>query len=788
MRSLAIWWLAISSLGWVTWPLLASVFRRVPGRGYAYARAFGLLLLSYTFWLLGMLGVLANNTVAVWCVAGVLAFVGAISWVRRRVELVEFVRQEWRYILTAELLFALVCVLYALHKSYDPAIDHTEEPMDFAFLNGILRSPRMPPNDPWLSGFSISYYYFGYLTVAMLVRLTGLPSGVGYNLGLAHTLALTVVGGYGLIYDLVRMGGGAARPQRGFRRASLFGIVGGVAIGIAGNLEGILELLGARGLGPDALYRWIGVQGLSRASPGDSWLPVGHWWWWRASRVIKDLNILGKNPTVITEFPAFSFVLGDLHPHVMALPYVLMALGLASQLYAVGRAGLTADAWRRPRYWALPLIFGALGFLNSWDLPTYLVVGILAFCVGRWQGAPGWRAWVKECAIFSLCLVLLSVALYIPFYLRLHSQAEGIGVAYYAKTPLKQYLLIFGLWLLPILADDLPSFLERMHPVGETTRSGPGIRGRLFLAAWLVVFLVPWGVTALLGGWGRMLLGLIPLVTTGPWLLLLQSGILAMLLLDLWAILQNTESGQSAGRLLSRILVLVGIGLTYVTEFIYLRDLFDTRMNTVFKVYYQAWVLLGTGAALAAYRLWREGGWRRTVSCFSGLLLCACLYYPIAAVYTKAGGYRGQATLDGTFFLRGESPDEYGAYLWLNAHAQPGDVLAEASGEEYDASTSRLSAWTGVPTILGWAGHEVQWRGDDEQVLARLSDVEKIYSSPHREDVLAVLHEYGVTYLYVGRYEGRKYSVDAQRLDWYDSFLETCYAEGDIRLYQIPSR
>jgi uncharacterized membrane protein len=236
-------------------------------------------------------------------------------------------------------------------------------------------------------------------------------------------------------------------------------------------------------------------------------------------------------------------------------------------------------------------------------------------------------------------------------------------------------------------------------------------------------------------------------------------------------------------------LVLVGLGLTYATEFFYLRDLFDTRMNTVFKFYYQAWVLLGLGGVLAAYRLWRSGGWQRGLyTVYGALLLCVCLYYPLAAAYTRGDGYRGPPSLDATAFLKSDSPAEYGAYAWLRQHARLGDVLVEAAGEDFVADHDRLSSWTGVPAILGWPGHEEQWRGDDVEIRKRLLDLDTIYTSAQADEILRTLHQYSVTYLYIGPYEREKYRISSGRLEWYASFLETVYAEEDIRLYRLPER
>jgi len=110
----------------------------------------------------------------------------------------------------------------------------------------------------------------------------------------------------------------------------------------------------------------------------------------------------------------------------------------------------------------------------------------------------------------------------------------------------------------------------------------------------------------------------------------------------------------------------------------------------------------------------------------------------------------------------------------------------EAAGDDFFPSHNRLSSWTGVPTILGWVGHEAQWQGSDEEILLRLPDLDVIYASPDREQVMSALRRYRATYLYVGEHEREKHSIEASRLDWYASFLELAYAEGDVRLYRVP--
>jgi YYY domain-containing protein len=771
-RAVGSWWLAHTLIGWLAWPLAAQLGRHTPGRGYVYARPVGLVTLGYVYWLLGIAGLVPNRAEALWAVTAALAVMGLSMWARQGGELVQTLRNAWRQLLAMEILFAATLLLYAAHRAYDPAIAHTEQPMDFAFLNALLRSPRLPPNDPWLAGFPISYYYFGHLTVAILARLTGLPAGIAYNLGLAHTLALGVVGGYGLIHALV------LRQGERQTRATAWGIAGGLALMLAGNWEGLCEALRARGWGADAFYRWLAVPGLAEARPTGAWLPAGTWWW-RASRVFQDANPLGRTPTVITEFPAFSFILGDLHPHVMALPYVLLALSLALELYHAGQEGEVRAWWRQARFWLLPLFLGSLGMINSWDLPTFLVANLLALCLGLWRRGLSWRAWPRSAGTLILWLVLGSVAYFLPFYRGLSSQAQGIGLAYYAKTPLRHYMLCFGPWLVPLFWAAIAHLGERRR------RPQAALPARTLVRLWLGIVLSPWLITLLLGGWGRTLWSLVALARSGPWTLLVQSALLA-LACDAVILSLRAEAPHRPAQILAPAFALLGLALTYGCEFLYLDDFFATRMNTVFKLYYQAWVLLGSAALATLAQFMEAGGWQRLAAWGSAALLLATLYYPLAAAYTVAEGYGGAPTLDGTEYLRRVSPAEYGAWRWLEEHATGQDIIAESPGEDYHPAHNRLSAWSGVPTILGWPGHEVQWRGGDAEVRRRIEALATIYTDPSAERILATLRAYQATYLFIGPYERKHYGLDTARVAWYETFLQPVYAQEEIRLYRLP--
>ena len=345
MYDALIWLLGIEILGLIALPFAFSLFRRLPDRGLIFSKLLGLLLSSYILWILGLTHILPNAQYTIIAVLGVLALISLLMWRRNLPEIISFLRRERAALLTAELVFLGVYFLWLLVVSSSPAINHTEKPMDFAFLNSILRSTYFPPEDPWLAGHSISYYYFGHFMMASLTKLTAIPSSISYNLSIALIPALLSAGAFSLVYNLIRLSGAQVKS------AVLFALAAPIFIVLIGNLEGILEFVSAQGWGSDGFWEWVSIKGLEGTQGADSSVfPTDRWWWWRATRVI-DTVVDGRSlDYTITEFPFFSFLLGDLHPHVSALPFLVMnlalGLNLSSPVRSWGLAGFAGTPGR----------------------------------------------------------------------------------------------------------------------------------------------------------------------------------------------------------------------------------------------------------------------------------------------------------------------------------------------------------------------------------------------------------------------------------------------------------
>lgn len=810
------WWLIIELIGIAVLPMAYHFFRNLPDRGYAFAKPLGLLLIAYSCWLLTSFGFLSNTRGAV---LGVAVFVAVFCWVLLPnllvsqspiSDLFSWLSKNLSYIITVELVFTIAFFTWTIFRAYTPEITATEKPMEFAFLNGILQSDRFPPHDPWLAGYAISYYYFGYVIIAMLTLLSGVAPSIAFNLAIALLFALSAMGAFGLVYNLIRI----SQPRISESLNLFFPLFPSIFLVLIGNLEGFFEALHTRGLGTEGFWKWLDVKQLAEAPLSGSFVPTDNWWWWRASRVIHDV-VQGQTQEVIDEFPQFSFLLGDMHPHVLALPFALLAL--AAALNILNSKFTIQTSLDEKKSWSLgfgiwnlellflPLILGGLFFLNTWDILPHAFILTAAFGIARYRTETKWTPRVTSDLIFFIIgLGSLSVLLYFPFYLGFQSQAGGILPVLFVKTPLHQYLIMFGLFVFILVAFlakrfaeegslSLRDWIERAAPFTAIFVGFPILVALIGLMLFTFVPAVRDAAGSVLGNADNPLAAVIaaffsPLAAT-PWLFILLVVVLTVVLVLLRTFISSGTNFDSSA-VFVLVLMLTGFLLTYGVEFVFLRDTFNTRMNTVFKFYFQTWTLFSIAAGYGVYYLSSKlgvvarGAWFVVLT----LLLAASFVYPALAIPNRADSFNKAPTLDGLDWVRTSNPGDYAAIEWLRENAPRGSTIVEAVGGEYSYG-NRISMATGLSTPLGWFGHELQWRGntklfkDDAAGIDRAADIQRIYQSLDPQETLTLLDKYAIKFVVVGGTEKSQYGLTASQQNKFNRILKLVFENGDVRIY-----
>jgi len=764
------WLLIIEFLGLVAFPFTYVLFPVLKDRGYGFAKPLGLLMLAYPVWLLGSMQISAGARVMPILVLAALTIASALVARRKWPEMLEFFRRDRALVLSIEGVFLLFFLGFALLRAGVSAIGHTEQPMDLAFLNASMLASSFPPADPWLSGHGISYYYFGYLTLGLPGVIGGISSSVVYNLALVLLPAMSAAAMMSLVSTLVVRAGGSLKV------ALSLGALGAVILVVFGNLEGMFEMLHAWGIGSNGFWESVGIKGLETQSGGSTFFPSDGWWWWRSSRVIDTVVAGASLDFTIQEYPFFSTYLGDLHPHVMSIPFVLLFLAFSLNLLA-DKAPLTVT-WIRARWFTVTMIgltLGALGFINAWDLPVFfgVLVGVIAL---KAYGAlrDGWRRdYALGALILPAIVLFLAVVPYLPYYGSFSGQVKGIDAVSTPGTSVFHFTVVWGVFLAALAPFLLLSLM----------RWGQWLRARLTVYVAATLALAPvllWFAITLVRGDG----GQIPdrLFVALPLAL-----ILAMLLVRT---MQSSVNRDDLPSVFTFGTLAVGVALLMGSELFYVVDVFNSRMNTMFKLYYQAWALLAVATPVAIY-YWslaaaRGGLWTRRAGVSWGVVLglgaLGALYLPIGMAVTVGNTAGGVYTLDGAAFLNERASGEFAGIEWLKHNASANDAIVEAVGGDY-TEYGRVASFTGLPSVLNWTGHELQWRGSSELMDGRAEDVASVYQSEDATLVGSVLDRYDVRYVVFGSRERTKYQV--QSLDHLTPMLNSVFSQEDFTIYEV---
>jgi len=674
--------------------------------------------------------------------------------------------------------------------------------MELAFLNAVLRSPYMPPYDPWFAGGYINYYYYGYVIFGACIKLTGIVPGVAFNLAIPTLFALTFTSVVALVYS--------------FARSFPIALLGGYFAALIGNFDGILQLKD----------QFLSL--LAKLQPPN-------FDYWRSSRII---------PFTINEFPFWSFLFADLHPHVIDLPIAVLMLGVVGSLLLESDEQIAGSGEGKSRSILLYLLaaftFGTIACVNPWDVPVYallLGIALLLRVFQKRRGKP------KSELFFSLGSMLILVVslcglgylLYLPFYTTYQQlYVNGLGLVHQV-TDLNYYLTISGLWMFIALS----FFVFEFYRWGrDKWNSRAGIQEKNSLAIgglltrWISVYILICGIgvtiAALIGT--KILLTL--LICAGIFLFMVKlkdarfnftslQGTSTILEEEDTLVLETlTSTGEVQNKIVARsstfdtkalftyILLLAGLCISLGLEIVYVRDFLDggiyERMNTVFKFSMQAWLCFAIGGALAVQQLWSRlrGTVRKIWLVIFFLLVLGGSVFLVGGTASRIQDHQNwiaaqppvqsahyTPTLNGFAFIQAWYPGDARAIAWLNENIAGSPVILEAAAPVSYQWFNRVSIYTGLPDVLGWADHVGEQRYAD-QPLNRVTDIGIIYTTPDAVQAITLLRYYHVRYIYVGDLERQAYAQQSTSgLDKFDHMigdtLRIVYRAQGVTIYEV---
>jgi len=744
MRAAAAWYLVVQLLGVAAYRLTAPWMRGLPDHGYGASKTLGVFACGVVYWLGAATGILPLGTAGAMAAASVLI----VTACARSAPL-----PDRHVVLAIEIVFAVAFAGWCLVRATAPDVSHTEQPMDLMLLGAMTESRSFPPEDPWFAGYPVSYYYFGYWLQHTVARLARVPVSEAYNVAQACWFALLTTGSAAL--------GAALRSESATppRRASLFaGLLTAVAVACVSNLQPVVDAVGAAVAGrPSALASFDR---------------------WPATRMLHDRSVDGTSIPLITEFPAFSYLLGDNHPHLLAMPFVVVLV-------------LVTIAWLRARTtsvepWSwLCALGGAMAALNAWDLASVSLVIAGAVAVTTPESRPPWR---RMATAAGLCLVAL-----VPYGVTAQSQVQGVLPNLLHPTPLLSFLEMFGAPLSGVALLVVAAWLEappcrRVLASWTVTLMGGAVVWLAGAVAWVMTTSAgaAWWQQAADGRADAVAIATSRWFAGWPVLLAGLSGVAVTL--GLAAARRRRTAGTIDGATFALALAAVGLVLASLPELAYVRDAFDTRMNTVFKFYYQAWLFLSVAGVVGLWMTWRRGGaWRACAAITGTVIVGPGLVYPAVMLTADVRAHAGlTSTLDALAHIERGQPDIAAAIDWIRTNTRPGDRVAQAPGQSYRVEHAFVSTATGRPTLLGWEGHERQWRGGafDAMAAGRLDALEHIYRPRSASDLRAVLREWSIEVVCIGPIERARYPLSNGDEAVIASVMDLVFDRGTVRLYR----
>lgn len=675
------WWGTLFLVGAAVYPITKYLFGEWSDRGFLFTKAVGMALVTFLVYLLGITHIAPFTQMTVWAVLGILFLVGIPLYTRKKET------HTWRRaaLLGAEELFFFAAMLFwTWVKAHEPSLHNLEKFMDFGFTKSILDSRFFPAPDMWYAGYPINYYYFGHTVMAVLTRLSGIDLTYTFNLMLATIFSLSLTMSFAIGRELTKKIAG--------------GVLTAFLVTLAGNMQTIYAF--TQGYTGDAVKPFWQLFWPIR----DFWkdLPIGlnTYWYANATRFI---------PYTIHEFPSYSFVVSDVHGHVLSIPFVLLAIALLFKFWADKKIHFGSLVF-------YGFLSGVLLMTNALDGPIYFGLLTVVLIVSKWDRKDKWVIWGKEIGVTLAAAAITSL----PFLLHFKSFVSGVAV----NCP-------------PALLAD--------------TKMGPllfeGVEKCQHSPLWMMWLL--WGFFIFCGAW------------------LLSN------------IFRSHNKKVQPYEYLFVIFFVVSVALIIFPEFFYFKDIYPMhfRSNTMFKLGYQAFIMFSIVSAYTIVKFFRK-------KLFLILLLPQLFLvsvYPVFSVRSYFNSLRRYEGIYGLGWLRTQYPENWAAISWLNQQVKPA-VIVEADGDSY-TDASEISAFTGIPTIIGWPVHEWLWRGSYDVVSPRREEVRRIYESKDVEETRALLTKYHVTYVVVGTLERIRFTNLNE-----EKFLElgkSVFASGATVIYQV---
>jgi len=768
LLNLISWYLILQLIGFFSLPICLFSFRNLKDHGYTISKILGFVIFSFIVFFFSRYLNLPYNTFVVW---GSFLFFGFLSiflfYLMLKGGKLKISKNFWNYIFRIELIFLALFILLTFLKTFSPDTNSGESVMDLAFINSINRGNKLPSNYPWYAGEKLEnvYYYFGHFLTSNLIKISGVKPNLGYNLAMISFFSTFSIACYGIIYNLT-----------GKNR---FGLITIIFLVFMGNIFGFLHIF-------NTLFPHLDLH-LPSYKPatngnffhrlttrGDSDL-----FWW-STRII---------PWTITEVPWFSFLWNDLHAHYISYQFIVMFLIISLNFFLSEKAGFDILGESLfEKIFNIILIGICLGFMFPqfiWNYPLYLgFIGIvILFQQFINEDKLKFKILIRTLLIFLLILMISIISFFPSFKFLLKPKTGGGLHPEYLKSSVYHFFIILFLQWFLINAFFLKKILSFDGFKNKKIK-------RLFYSE-IVLYLI-WIFILLFnffGDYERFFKGGLTFELDMEYLLFdfqMLSILIPMILNSILLLLSKRINKKDS---FITLLVLMGSIIFLGGELYSIHG----RYVFFFKIFPSIWIMWGVASVYSIYYLRGNINFKKTTNILFTVFLFFILFlsvfpYLFIGTFNQTNKFRysfgrDHPSIDALSFMERTHKSDYQAIQWINKNIEGTPIIIEYVGDEYTYA-SRVSSFTGLPTLIGWRFHSNQLIGKD--ISEREDNVHEIYNTTDNEKTLELLNKYNISYIFVGELEKEHYEKEGlKKFSKHPKYYNLVYNQSDVQIYEV---
>ena len=720
-ESLLRWYIAFFALGFASIPLSMALFGKMGKNGYYFGKALGLAVCAYVQWLLcsfGMGRFSAISSIIVIVIYAAICYVSAFLIYKKRSDTDKddksteslftklFGGLAIEDIIIREAIFFFIIVAFSWLFGHKIPATETERVMDFAFMQTLYKSDVMPPLDLWAAGDTLNYYYFGLYLITYLCKISFVDTATGYSLGMSLVITCGLIFSYSLVHGLL-----VHKTAVNKKAPVIGGLIASAAVCLCGNMHYFV------------FYKIVPMLWDILRISGEK--PT--YWFANSTRYIGYVPMNDADRT-ISEMPAYSFIIGDLHAHVVDIMYVLtfMALLVCFAFKPANKSGKDGrvmwDEIFDIRLIAASFILAISAMTNYWDYPIYYVVALVIICASMLYRYGAHVKTFSNIALQAVLFIVFAIIIKLPFELGFDRMINGIKLAT-QHSLVHQIVIMWGLPLFTLIVFTSYIYINRKKGIATIADT----------------------IALLLGACATGLVLLPELVFVA----------------DIY--INGFPRCNTMFKLTYQAFIIFGLMMAYYIT----RVLFGTDDT------YQA-------DGTADIKLYAKNAYIKRLMCVSLVLLTITFGY----FFTSSSMWYGKSFkdwhymgLDSMSTVKSNLGDELAAVEWINDNTEGQEVILTAYGNSYSMDCV-IPVLTGHPTVLGWGTHEWLWHNDYAYISDRQAEIDAVYSTGSVDAAKSVIDEYDIRYIYVGTRENDKYpEMDMDRLY---SLGDVVYRNDDI--------